>query len=129
MGKVDRLILTSFPGTHKGVPTRNWPASTLTPITIGSRDLNTHLGTIFTLHGKICKVKPNLHYTCCITKKRAASNRACLRDLTPGKHSFVGDTKADLSDPDIHDLPHRQRCLLGCFIFSPFLKSKMPGVR
>lgn len=46
-----RLLLTFLLGTHMGVPCFTWPASTTTPITIGSRELKINWGSIFILHG------------------------------------------------------------------------------
>lgn len=46
-----RPLLTFLLGTHMGVPCFTWPASTTTPITIGSRELKMNWGSIFNLHG------------------------------------------------------------------------------
>ena len=46
------IILTDFEGTQRGVPGLTIPASTTTPATIGSRDLNMQLGNMRSLHGK-----------------------------------------------------------------------------
>lgn len=43
--------LTFLLGTHMGVPCFTWPASTVTPITIGSRELKIYWGRIFILQG------------------------------------------------------------------------------
>ena len=48
----DILIPTSLEGTHKGVPGRTIPASTTTPATIGSRELNMQFGNMRNLQGK-----------------------------------------------------------------------------
>lgn len=46
-----RRLLTFLLGTHMGVPCFTWPASTTTPITIGSRELKMNWGSIFILQG------------------------------------------------------------------------------
>lgn len=46
-----RCVLTFLLGTHMGVPCFTWPASTTTPITIGSRELKMNWGSIFILQG------------------------------------------------------------------------------
>lgn len=65
-----RLLLTFLLGTHMGVPCFTWPASTTTPITIGSRELKINWGSIFILQGNTAMCLED-------NKEKAFWNRCC----------------------------------------------------
>ena len=57
--------LTFLVGTVRGVPGFTTPASTMTPITMGLRELKTQLGSILSLQGKMARCSFSLLLLSC----------------------------------------------------------------